>query len=161
MENTTSLATTIASCIILSYLHLISFIFYLVMDIDRYENPPKLWDYLQQYLLCVILYVVRRVFVDFSSIGSPGCAEGLWIVFFAYMRFTVSARQSTGLIIIVDCELPMGRTDTGYIFPLSKKTQTPICCFRELVLWKLIVNYKDLSVNWVEIPSVTINIPFK
>lgn len=134
MENTTSLATTRASGIILLYLHLISFIVYLVMDIDRYENLPKLWDYLQQYLLCVILDVVRCVFVDIFCIRSPGCTEGLWIVFFACMRFTVNPCQSTGLIVIVDCELSMGRTDTAYIFPLSKnpkptKNQPRSQCF--------------------------------
>lgn len=42
---------------------------------------------------------------------------------------------------------------------LSQK-KNKLRCLRELVLWKLMAN-KDLSVNWVEIPRVAINIPLE
>lgn len=42
---------------------------------------------------------------------------------------------------------------------LSQKTKK-LYCLREVVLWKLMAN-KDLSVNWVEIPRVALNIPLE
>lgn len=56
--------------------------FYLVVDIEKSENLPKLWDDLQEYPLCLTQRVIRCTLVDFYSVGSPGCAEGLWLLFF-------------------------------------------------------------------------------
>lgn len=51
------------------------------------------------------------------------------------------------------------------IFSLSCKKiiiiKEKVYCLRELVLWELMVNNKDLGMNWVGIPSVAINIPLE
>lgn len=46
-----------------------------------------------------------------------------------------------------------------YIYSLKKPPNPNL--LPQLILWKLAISNNDLSVNWVEIPSVAINIPLE